>query len=468
MNHLKKLLPSSKGKWGIVGLGCSPEWYQDQRVPGRVVWTSSADRGLHWLLQEWPKIRAAVPYATLKIFYHMEFGHLEGLEPDVVGSEEEMRAQGKNAWGRPPLVEMGQRIRYIKSAIKKLKPLGVEYVGSVCREQLKKELNEASVLGYCCDTAAFSEGFSVSILEAHASFTVPIITDKDCLGEVYKNSGALIVESPIKDHLSEYSDLVIKALTDQRFSDHIIDKCRIFAMLNSWDKVAEKLEGVMREGKGNIEEYKPTRFERLFTAHVYSPYTEHTRCGPGSSMEYTESIRKNLVPFFKKHNINSILDCPCGDCHWMNALNLEGIKYIGGDVVDAHLASNEALYPNKQFIHIDITEDPLPTSDLLFCRDCLFHFSKNDKLLALHNFIKSDIKYIMISNYPNCKVNVELNSGDFKEINWAIEPFNFDKPLDILDDSHKDCPKREMNLYSKKQIEDALLRIFKSSLMINT
>ena len=55
-----------------------------------------------------------------------------------------------------------------------------------------------------------------------------------------------------------------------------------------------------------------------------------------------------------------------------------------------------------------------------------------------------------------------------KKVKRAIEPFNFDKPLDTLDDSHKDFSKREMNLYSKKQIEDALLKMFKSSIMVNT
>ena len=39
-------------KWRTVQLGCDPDLYRDERVAGRVFWCSSADRGLHWLLQQ--------------------------------------------------------------------------------------------------------------------------------------------------------------------------------------------------------------------------------------------------------------------------------------------------------------------------------------------------------------------------------------------------------------------------------
>lgn len=260
MDHLKKLLPeSSAHKFKIVGLGCSPEWYQDKRVPGRVIWCSSADRGLHWLLQEWSKIKKAVPYATLRIFYHFNYGHVESIEPNTkmeIGNEsiEDRRIrEGKDAVLKIDLsnvvCEMAQRVRYIKNAVKRMKTLGVEHVGSVSRDQMKQEFSEASVFAFGCDTLTFSEGFSVSTLEAHAGFTVPIITDKDSLGEVYKDSGALIIKHPVKDHLPEFSDLIIKSLTDTNFSNGIISKCRDFSKEHTWDIVAQNLIKVIQENK---------------------------------------------------------------------------------------------------------------------------------------------------------------------------------------------------------------------------
>lgn len=227
-NHLKKLTYQPE-KWDTLGLGCSPDIYEDKRVPGRVIWCSSADRGLHWLLSQWPKIKKAVPYANLRIFYHFNYGNLEKIEPN-------------STVDHPHVIEMGQRIRYMKYAIEKLKDLDVLHVGSVSRERIAKEFSEASVFGFSCDTVAFSEGFSVSTLEAHASFTVPVITSQDCLGGIYKNSGCVMIPSPVKNHLDEYSDAVIKSLTDKEFADQRIAKCREFAKEKTWPVIAEKLE----------------------------------------------------------------------------------------------------------------------------------------------------------------------------------------------------------------------------------
>ena len=52
----------SRDKFFVVPLGCDRSWYKEtKRVPGRVIWTSSPDRGLHWLLSEWKNIKKAVP-----------------------------------------------------------------------------------------------------------------------------------------------------------------------------------------------------------------------------------------------------------------------------------------------------------------------------------------------------------------------------------------------------------------------
>jgi hypothetical protein len=224
--HLQGQIPEPE-KWSTVALGCCPEKYTDSRIPGRVVWCSSADRGLHWLLQEWPKIKIAVPNATLKIFYHFNYGTIANIE------------EGQNE--HPHVVEMAQRIRYMKEAIGRLKNLGVEHVGSVSRNTMDKEMSEASVFGFSCDTVAFTEGFSVATLEAHASYTVPVITDKDCLESIYCKSGALIVKSPVKNHIDDFTNNIVHALTDKKFSDAVIEKCRSFAAGHTWNIAATSM-----------------------------------------------------------------------------------------------------------------------------------------------------------------------------------------------------------------------------------
>lgn len=225
----------SKNKFVVLPLGCDPSWYSDQRISGRVIWASSADRGLHWLLQEWPKIKVAVPYADLRIFYNFNYGSVENMEP--------------NSNNHPHFLEMGQRARYMKEAIKRLKHFGVLQVGSVSRDRMHQEMSMASVCAFSCDTVAFTEGFSVATLEAHASSTVPILTDVDCLGSIYNNSGAIVIKSPIKNHISDFTNAVIKALSDQSFANSVIGKCKRFAEEHTWAKSTIQLEDIIKKQK---------------------------------------------------------------------------------------------------------------------------------------------------------------------------------------------------------------------------
>ena len=229
----------SKNKFVVLPLGCDPSWYSDKRVSGRVIWASSADRGLHLLLQEWPKIKAAVPYADLRIFYNFNYSSVEGMEP--------------NSSNHPHFLELGHRARYMKETIKRLKPLGVEHIGSVSRDKIQEEMSMASILAFPCSTVAFSEGFSVTALEAHASYTVPVIGDTDCLGSVYGNSGALMIPRPVKHHLSEFTDSVIHALTNKSFADEVIAKCQVFAAEHTWAKQTEKLKDIIKSRLRKID-----------------------------------------------------------------------------------------------------------------------------------------------------------------------------------------------------------------------
>lgn len=224
-DYLRKQTPKPE-KWQTVKLGCDPDLYEDKRVPGRVIWCSSADRGLHWLLQEWSEIKKAVPIASLRIFYHFNYIGIEEIEDGMSH--------------HPHSIEMGQRVRYMKNAIQELKKLDVEHIGSVSRERMIDEFNQAYVFAFPCDTIAFSEGFSCSTLESHASFTAPVITDVDCLGGIYKESGAAILKAPVRDRLIEFRQAVISALTTDQ--TETIAKCRKFAKKHSWKRTAKEIE----------------------------------------------------------------------------------------------------------------------------------------------------------------------------------------------------------------------------------
>lgn len=61
---------------------------------------------------------------------------------------------------------------------------------------------------------------------------------------------------------------------------------------------------------------------------------QHSVSGPGSTLDSTKVIRKILPSLIKDLKVNSILDIPCRDFHWMQHVYLENIEYIGANIVD--------------------------------------------------------------------------------------------------------------------------------------
>jgi hypothetical protein len=171
-------------------------------------------------------------------------------------------------------------------------------------------------------------------------------------------------------------------------------------------------------------------FQNIIDNHLWL----ETLCGSGSTTTATEPIRQALVPFLVKHNINSVLDAPCGDYSWMSLVDWPThIKYIGADIVGSMIDKNKQIYPNIDFRQLDISNDQLPEVDLLFCRDCLFHFSFEDIQRTLHNIAKSNIKYVMLTSYHQGD-NRNIPTGDFRQLKLTEEPLNFPPPIDSIED----------------------------------
>ena len=186
-------------------------------------------------------------------------------------------------------------------------------------------------------------------------------------------------------------------------------------------------------------------------------WTQHP-CGPGSTLQYTEHLRKNLSKVLDEYDINSMLDIPCGDFSWMSTINFpSGFTYIGADIVSDMILNVQIKYPNFKFIRLDITKDKLPTADLFFIRDCLLHFSFKDIRSAFENIIKSNPKYIMTSNWFEGYNNFQdINTGNGRTLNFLESPFNFGLPLVSIKDYIKGFPKRKMLLWKAEVIQNYL------------
>ena len=142
--------------------------------------------------------------------------------------------------------------------------------------------------------------------------------------------------------------------------------------------------------------------------------SEESVSGPGSTIECTKNIVKEIPRIISDLRVKRILDAPCGDYNWFRLIERDDdISYIGGDIVQALVISNQKKFGNHntRFLHLDITKDKLPEADLWLCRDCLQHLSNNDIFKAINNFMNSDIRYLLASSHVERKKNTNILTG---------------------------------------------------------
>src|SRR5215208_724486 len=119
-------------------------------------------------------------------------------------------------------------------------------------------------------------------------------------------------------------------------------------------------------------------FDSIYKAELWG--CAESKSGYGSTLAFTEQLRKDLRDLVQSYGITSLLDAPCGDFNWMRHTELPGgLRYIGGDIVKelVHELSLKHENGRRTFLELDISRDELPEVDLWLCRDCLFHLSNS-------------------------------------------------------------------------------------------
>jgi SAM-dependent methyltransferase len=158
--------------------------------------------------------------------------------------------------------------------------------------------------------------------------------------------------------------------------------------------------------------------------------------GPGSTRARGTDLTADLVALLERLETRTLLDAPCGDFNWIAAVADSVQAYVGVDVVPELIEGNrrQHLTNRRRFVRADISRDPLPSADVILCRDCLVHFSTRDIWRTLANFRRSGARYLLTTTFVERGTNTHIRTGAWQPLNLQAAPFRFPPALELVDE----------------------------------
>ena len=187
------------------------------RTAHRAIWASNPTRGLEHLLTLWPEVRAAVPDATLDIFYGWELITALGLE------------------------QMKELLAFraaIEARVVELKDMGVTWRGRVGQDQLAREFVTAGVMAYT--PVEFEEGACVSLLRAQAAGCIPVFVGTGALPETQPFQKYMIRTTWSTGGRSQFIKAVVDAMQGQ------IDRAALAEKIPTWEGTTAAWDKLLR------------------------------------------------------------------------------------------------------------------------------------------------------------------------------------------------------------------------------
>ena len=198
-------------------------------------------------------------------------------------------------------------------------------------------------------------------------------------------------------------------------------------------------------------------FSRAYKTFAWG--SRESGSGTGSELRASEVVRAGLADLLRRHNIQSLLDAPCGDWNWMQHIDLTGIEYFGADIVPGVIAANQETFerPGVSFAVADLTRDKLPSAEAVLCRDCLVHVSYRDISAILGNFRRTGATWLLLNTYPEIQNNRNQFTGvRWRRLNFQLPPFNFPDPVEALSDGG-DVNPSQLSLWRLRDLPELTL-----------
>ena len=190
------------------------------------------------------------------------------------------------------------------------------------------------------------------------------------------------------------------------------------------------------KSRPSVPDYVAHNQKSLFT-YIYEKNIwaggEETYSGSGSTLSRTKNIRKELPKLFKKLNIKSLIDAPCGDLNWIKELLPLLDHYIGIDIVEPLIAANRKTVPYHNFVCADLRFVTMPKVDAILCKDLFLHIPYEDIFSVIRRCKESASTYLITNSYEDIDRNQDVDMYQkpfpFRFLNLELPPFSFPKPL---------------------------------------
>lgn len=194
----------------VTGNGIDPERFDHEvkRIPHRLIYAHSPDRGLERVLQLFPRVREVYPDAQLDVFYGFDM------------------ARQRNP-------------RFIADIEAAAKQPGVTLHGRVGQDELADAYLGSDALLYPAVSPGgipFDETYAISVVEAQAAGCVPITSDHGALRETNRFAHARL-DTFDHDAMFQLLEFWRRPLKEQ---EKIRSSLREWALKQTWTKVADQ------------------------------------------------------------------------------------------------------------------------------------------------------------------------------------------------------------------------------------
>ncbi len=147
--------------------------------------------------------------------------------------------------------------------------------------------------------------------------------------------------------------------------------------------------------------------------------------GPGSAVSQAIPFIQYVQSFLETHEVNSIVDVGCGDWVLAREINWGQRNYLGIDVVESVIEENQKNYSsnNIHFLKWDAGIDPIPSGDLLICKDVFIHLPYSE----INNILKECKKFkycIFVNDVVRAGLNTDLPTYGYRCVYLTAPPFN--------------------------------------------